>query len=266
MDFQAQPMADGHLQLLLMYGKVAIIMRIIKAKDYDDLSRKAANIISAQVLLKPDCVLGLATGSTPIGTYKQLIEWYEKGDLDFSAAKSVNLDEYRGLTKDNDQSYYYFMYNNLFKHININMENTNVPDGTEPDSEKECSRYENVIEAYGGVDLQLLGLGHNGHIGFNEPDKDFPRTTHCVDLTQSTIEANKRFFASVDDVPKQAYTMGIETIMKARKILLVVSGADKAQILHDVLCGPVTPEVPASILQLHSDVIVVADEAAMAKL
>ena len=266
MDFQAQPMADGHLQLLLMYGKVAIIMRIIKAKDYDDLSRKAANIISAQVLLKPDCVLGLATGSTPNGTYKQLIEWYEKGDLDFSAAKSVNLDEYRGLTKDNDQSYYYFMYNNLFKHININMENTNVPDGTEPDSEKECSRYENVIEAYGGVDLQLLGLGHNGHIGFNEPDKDFPRTTHCVDLTQSTIEANKRFFASVDDVPKQAYTMGIGTIMKARKILLVVSGADKAQILHDVLCGPVTPEVPASILQLHSDVIVVADEAAMAKL
>ena len=241
-------------------------MRLIKAKDYDDLSRKAANIISAQVLLKPDCVLGLATGSTPIGTYKQLIEWYEKGDLDFSAAKSVNLDEYRGLTKDNDQSYYYFMYNNLFKHININMENTNVPDGTEPDSEKECSRYENVIEAYGGVDLQLLGLGHNGHIGFNEPDKDFPRTTHCVDLTQSTIEANKRFFASVDDVPKQAYTMGIGTIMKARKILLVVSGADKAQILHDVLCGPVTPEVPASILQLHSDVIVVADEAAMAKL
>ena len=241
-------------------------MRIIKAKDYDDLSRKAANIISAQVLLKPDCVLGLATGSTPIGTYKQLIEWYEKGDLDFSAAKSVNLDEYRGLTRDNDQSYYYFMYNNLFKHININMENTNVPDGTEPASEKECSRYENVIEAYGGVDLQLLGLGHNGHIGFNEPDKDFPRTTHCVDLTQSTIEANKRFFASVDDVPKQAYTMGIGTIMKARKILLVVSGADKAQILHDVLCGPVTPEVPASILQLHSDVIVVADEAAMAKL
>ena len=241
-------------------------MRIIKAKDYDDLSRKAANIISAQVLLKPDCVLGLATGSTPIGTYKQLIEWYEKGDLDFSAAKSVNLDEYRGLTRDNDQSYYYFMYNNLFKHININMENTNVPDGTEPDSEKECSRYENVIEVYGVVDLQLQGLGHNGHIGFNEPDKDFPRTTHCVDLTQSTIEANKRFFASVDDVPKQAYTMGIGTIMKARKILLVVSGADKAQILHDVLCGPVTPEVPASILQLHSDVIVVADEAAMAKL
>ena len=241
-------------------------MKIYKAKDYEELSRKAASIIASQVLMKPDCVLGLATGSTPIGTYKQLIEWYNKGDLDFSSVKSVNLDEYRGLTRDNDQSYYYFMYNNLFKHININMENTNVPDGTEPDSEKECSRYENVIEAYGGVDLQLLGLGHNGHIGFNEPDKDFPRTTHCVDLTQSTIEANKRFFASIDEVPKQAYTMGIGTIMKAEKILLVVSGSDKAQILHDVLCGPVTPHVPASVLQLHNDVIVVADEAAMAKL
>ena len=241
-------------------------MRIYKAKDYNDLSRKAANIISAQVILKPDCVLGLATGSTPIGTYKQLIEWYNRGDLDFSETKSVNLDEYRGLTKDNDQSYYYFMYNNLFKHININMDNTNVPDGTEPDSEKECARYEKVIEAYGGIDLQLLGLGHNGHIGFNEPAGDFATTTHCVDLTESTIEANKRFFASVDDVPKQAYTMGIGTIMKAKKILLVVSGADKAQILHDVLCGPVTPDVPASVLQLHNDVIVVADEAAMAKL
>ena len=241
-------------------------MRIYKAKDYNDLSRKAANIISAQVILKPDCVLGLATGSTPIGTYKQLIEWYNRGDLDFSETKSVNLDEYRGLTKDNDQSYYYFMYNNLFKHININMDNTNVPDGTEPDSEKECARYEKVIEAYGGIDLQLLGLGHNGHIGFNEPAGDFAKTTHCVDLTESTIEANKRFFASVDDVPKQAYTMGIGTIMKAKKILLVVSGADKAQILHDVLCGPVTPDVPASVLQLHNDVIVVADEAALAKL
>ena len=241
-------------------------MRIIKAKDYDDLSRKAASIIASQVLMKPECVLGLATGSTPIGTYKQLIEWYNKGDLDFSGVKSVNLDEYRGLTRDNDQSYYYFMYNNLFKHININMDCTNVPDGTQPDSDKECSRYEDVIKSLGGIDLQLLGLGHNGHIGFNEPDEEFAKTTHCVDLTQSTIEANKRFFASIDDVPKQAYTMGIGTIMKARKILLVVSGADKAQILHDVLCGPVTPEVPASILQLHSDVIVVADEAAMAKL
>lgn len=241
-------------------------MNICKAKNYQDMSRKAANIISAQVIMKPHCVLGLATGSSPIGTYKQLIEWYNKGDLDFSGVKSVNLDEYRGLTRDNDQSYYYFMYNNLFKHININMDCTNVPDGTQPDSDKECSRYEDVIKSLGGIDLQLLGLGHNGHIGFNEPDEEFAKTTHCVDLTQSTIEANKRFFASIDDVPKQAYTMGIGTIMKAKKILLVVSGSDKAQILHDVLCGPVTPHVPASVLQLHNDVIVVADEAAMAKL
>ncbi len=241
-------------------------MKIYKAKDYEELSRKAASIIASQVLMKPDCVLGLATGSTPIGTYRQLIEWYNKGDLDFSSVKSVNLDEYRGLTRDNDQSYYYFMYNNLFKHININMDCTNIPDGTQSDSDKECSRYEDVIKSLGGIDLQLLGLGHNGHIGFNEPDEEFAKTTHCVDLTQSTIEANKRFFASIDEVPKQAYTMGIGTIMKAEKILLVVSGSDKAQILHDVLCGPVTPHVPASVLQLHNDVIVVADEAAMTKL
>lgn len=241
------------------------MMKIYKAKDYNDLSRKAANIISAQVIIKPDCVLGLATGSSPIGTYKQLIEWYEKGDLDFSQVKSVNLDEYKGLTRDNDQSYYYFMYNNLFKDINIDMANTNVPDGTEPDSEKECARYEAVVESMGGVDLQLLGLGHNGHIGFNEPADEFPKATHCVDLAPSTIEANKRFFASIDDVPKQAYTMGIGTIMNAKKILMIVSGEDKAQILYDVVHGPITPQVPASILQLHKDVVIVADEAALSK-
>lgn len=241
-------------------------MRVYRAKDYNDMSRKAANIISAQVILKPDCVLGLATGSSPIGTYKQLIEGYEKGDLDFSQVKSVNLDEYKGLTKDNDQSYYYFMYNNLFKHINIDLNNTNVPDGTEPDSDKECSRYNKVIESMGGVDIQLLGLGHNGHIGFNEPEDTFPKLTHCVDLQESTIEANKRFFADINDVPRQAYTMGIQTIMNAKTILMVVSGGDKAQILHDALCGPITPHVPASILQLHKDVIIVADEAALSKM
>ena len=240
-------------------------MRICRAKDYDELSRKAANIIAAQVIMKPDSVLGLATGSSPVGTYKQLIERCRMGDLDFSQIKSVNLDEYRGLPRENEQSYYYFMHENLFKDINIDMANTNIPDGTEPDSEKECLRYERVIAGLGGIDLQLLGLGHNGHIGFNEPDSSFAKMTHCVDLTPSTIEANKRFFASAEDVPRQAYTMGIGTIMRARKILLIVSGADKAQILHDVLNGPVTPQVPASILQLHSDVTVVADEAALAK-
>lgn len=218
------------------------------------------------MITKPDCVLGLATGSTPIGTYKQLIDWYNKGDLDFSEVKTVNLDEYKGLSRDNDQSYYYFMYNNLFKHINIKLENTNVPNGTEPDSEKECSRYDDVINSLGGADLQLLGLGHNGHIGFNEPDDTFAKTTHCVDLQESTIEANKRFFADINDVPRQAYTMGIKTIMQAKKILLVVSGEDKAEILREVLTGPITPKVPASILQLHNDVIVVADEAALSKM
>lgn len=239
-------------------------MRVIRTKDYDDMSRKAANVIFAQVVTKPDCVLGLATGSTPIGTYKELIAKYENGDLDFSAVKSANLDEYKGLPRDNDQSYYYFMYNNLFKHVNIDLANTNIPDGMKPDAETECARYEEVIKALGGVDLQLLGLGHNGHIGFNEPADQFDKITHCVDLQESTIEANKRFFADVNDVPRQAYTMGIQTIMSAKKILLIVSGAEKAQILHDVICGPVTPHVPASILQMHPDVTVIADEAALA--
>ncbi|MCI9147522.1 MAG: glucosamine-6-phosphate deaminase [Hungatella sp.] len=241
-------------------------MRVYQVKDYDAMSRKAANVISAQVIMKPDCVLGLATGSSPIGTYKQLIEWCDKGDLDFSEVKSVNLDEYKGLPRDNDQSYYYFMYNNLFKHININLDNTNVPNGMEPDAEKECLRYEGIITDLGGVDLQLLGLGRNGHIGFNEPDDTFGNITHCVNLTESTIDANKRFFASADDVPKQAYTMGIGTIMKAKKILLIVSGEDKADALAKAVYGPVTPQLPASVLQLHSDVIVVADEAACSKM
>ncbi len=238
-------------------------MRIIRTKDYDDMSRKAANIIAAQIVLKPDSVLGLATGSTPIGTYKNLVKAYEEGDLDFSQVKSVNLDEYRGLPRGNDQSYYYFMHDNLFKHVNINLENTHLPDGTQSDSDKACAEYEAIIEMVGGQDLQLLGLGHNGHIGFNEPCDEFEKVTHCVNLTQSTIEANKRFFASANEVPRQAYTMGIGTIMKARKILVVVSGKDKAQIVKDAFFGPVTPQVPASILQMHPDVIVVADEAAL---
>ncbi|MGN0306634.1 MAG: glucosamine-6-phosphate deaminase [Lachnospiraceae bacterium] len=240
-------------------------MRIIRTKDYEDMSRKAANIIAAQILLKPDSVLGLATGSTPVGTYRNLVEGYEKGDLDFSQVKSVNLDEYRGLPRENDQSYYYFMHDHLFKHVNIHLENTHLPDGTQADSEKACMEYEAIIQSVGGQDLQLLGLGHNGHIGFNEPCDEFEKLTHCVNLTESTIEANKRFFASADDVPGQAYTMGIGTIMKAKKILVVVSGADKARIVKEAFFGPVTPKVPASILQLHPDVTVVADEAALSE-
>ncbi|MBD8916623.1 MAG: glucosamine-6-phosphate deaminase [Pseudobutyrivibrio sp.] len=240
-------------------------MRIYKAKDYEDMSRKAANIISAQVIMKPDCVLGLATGSTPIGLYKQLVEWFEKGDLDFSKVQTVNLDEYKGLNRENDQSYYYFMHDNLFDHINIPEENTHLPNGMEMDSEKECARYTKLIQSMGGVDLQLLGIGHNGHIGFNEPSESFDKEVHCVNLTQSTIEANKRFFASADDVPKQAYTMGIKTIMQAKKILIVANGEGKADIVRDAFFGSITPQVPASVLQLHNDVTLVADEAALSK-
>lgn len=240
-------------------------MQIYRAKDYEDMSRKAANIIASQVVLKPDCVLGLATGSTPIGAYKNLVEKYEQGDLDFSQVTTVNLDEYKGLSRENDQSYYYFMHDNLFDHVNVKPENTHLPDGTKEDANEECARYEELIRSLGGQDLQLLGLGHNGHIGFNEPDAVFEKTTHCVDLQESTIEANKRFFASADDVPKQAYTMGIGTIMQAKKILVVVSGEDKADTVAKAFFGPVTPEVPASILQFHKDVILVADEAALSK-
>lgn len=235
-------------------------MRFIVTKDYNDMSRKAANIISAQIITKPNCVLGLATGSTPVGTYKQLVEWYNKGDLDFSEVSTVNLDEYKGLDHDNDQSYYYFMMNNLFKHVNIDLSKTHVPDGTEPDPEKACADYEKIVNEYGGADLQLLGLGHNGHIGFNEPADDFPKVTHCVDLTESTIKANARFFEKIEDVPTQAYTMGIGTIFKAKRILLIASGKDKAEIVKKAFCGPIDPRVPASILQLHPDVTIVLDE------
>lgn len=238
-------------------------MKLYRTGTYEEMSRKAAGVILAQVILKPDCVLGLATGSSPIGTYQNLIEWYKKGDVDFSQVKTANLDEYKGLTKDNDQSYYYFMNENLFRHINIDMNNTHIPDGTNPDSKGEGARYDQVIRDLGGVDLQLLGLGRNGHIGFNEPGDSFAKGTHCIDLQPSTIDANKRFFPSIDDVPKQAYTMGIQTIMQARKILLVVSGEDKAQALYDCVNGPITPQVPGSILQLHPDVTVVADAAAL---
>ena len=241
-------------------------MRIYKAENYQDMSRKAANIISAQVIMKPNCVLGLATGSSPVGTYKQLIDWYNKGDIDFSDVTTVNLDEYVGLSGEHEQSYRYFMNTNLFDHVNIDLSRTFVPNGLELDSEKACSEYNKIIAREGGIDLQLLGLGHNGHIGFNEPGSAFEKETHCVDLTESTIEANKRFFESEEDVPKQAYTMGIKSIMQARKILVVVSGESKAEILNEVLHGPITPAVPASILQLNNDVTIVADKAALSKL
>lgn len=241
-------------------------MKIYSAQDYQSMSRKAANILSAHVILKPDSVLGLATGSTPIGMYKQLIDWYNKGDIDFSQVHTVNLDEYLGLAPTHDQSYRYFMQTNLFDHVNVPPENTNVPNGLAPDPEAECARYNQVIAGLGGIDVQVLGMGHNGHIGFNEPEEAFELETHVVDLTDNTIDANARFFASRDEVPRQAITMGIKSIMQARHILVVVSGADKAEIVKKAFFGPVTPKVPASILQMHPHVSLVADEAALSLL
>ena len=241
-------------------------MKIYSAQDYQSMSRKAANILSAHVILKPDSILGLATGSTPIGMYKQLIEWYNKGDIDFSQVHTVNLDEYLGLAPTHDQSYRYFMQANLFDHVNVPPENTNVPNGLAPDPEAECARYNQVIADLGGIDVQVLGMGHNGHIGFNEPEEAFELETHVVDLTDNTIDANARFFASRDEVPRQAITMGIKSIMQARHILVVVSGKDKAEIVKRAFFGPVTPKVPASILQMHPHVSLVADEAALSLL
>ncbi|MCM1154581.1 MAG: glucosamine-6-phosphate deaminase [Roseburia sp.] len=238
-------------------------MKIIRAKDYAGMSRKAANIISAQIIMEPKCVLGLATGSTPIGIYEQLVAWYQKGDLDFSGVTSINLDEYKGLTKDNEQSYYYFMNKHLFDRVNMDKTRIFLPDGMQSDSDKACSDYDKVIRNVGGIDLLLLGLGHNGHIGFNEPGEEFVAQTHCVDLAQSTIQANQRFFASIEEVPRQAYTIGIQTIMQAKKVLVVVSGTEKAAIVKEAFFGKITPQVQASILQLHRDVIIVADEAAL---
>ncbi len=240
-------------------------MTIVKAKDYADLSRKAANIISAQIIMKPACVLGLATGSSPEGTYKQLIDWYKKGDLDFSQVTTVNLDEYRGLPPEHEQSYRYFMNKHLFDNVNIDKSRTFVPDGL-ADPVEGCKKYEEIIKSTGGIDLQLLGIGVNGHIGFNEPDVFFESETHCVDLTENTIEANRRFFKSKDEVPKQAYTVGLRTIMHAKRILVIASGENKADAVYNAIYGRITPQVPASILQLHNDVIIIADEAAASKL
>ena len=237
-------------------------MRVYCAKDYDAASTIAANIIAAQILLKPDSVLGLATGSTPVGAYRKLIEKYQNGELDFSRIKSINLDEYKGLTAENENSYRYFMNEQLFNHININPANTHVPDGLK-DSESACKEYDGIIEASGGIDLQLLGLGHNGHIGFNEPDTEFTKTTHCVDLSQSTIDANARFFVSAEEVPKKAYTMGIQSIMQAKKIVVMACGKDKHDIVKKAFYGPIVPSVPASVLQLHKDVILIGDEACL---
>ena len=241
-------------------------MRIYLEADYAAMSRRAANLIAAEVIRRPNCVLGLATGSTPIGTYENLIARNRAGDLSFREVRTVNLDEYKGLAPTHDQSYRYFMQTNLFDHIDILPENTNVPDGLAADADAECARYDAFVRSLGCADLQLLGVGRNGHIGFNEPCGEFVVPTHVVDLTESTIKANARFFASRDEVPRQALTMGVGVIMGAKKIVMVASGVDKADAVYGMVKGPVTPGLPASILQLHPDVTLVADKAALSKL
>ena len=241
-------------------------MRLIRAKDYTDASRKAAEIIAAQVALKPDCVLGLATGSTPIGTYQELIAKCRTGAIDFSQVKTVNLDEYVGLSKDHDQSYAYFMRHNLFDDINIDQRNCHIPDGLTADPDAECANYDKLIASLGGTDLQLLGMGPNGHIGFNEPDEVFYPWTHCVQLTDSTIDANARFFETREDVPKRAYTMGMWGIMQAKRVLMIATGSNKAEAVKKAFSGAIFPQLPASILQLHQDFILVADEASLSLL
>lgn len=237
-------------------------MNVIIAGNYNDMSRKAADVMAAQLQKQPACTLGLATGTTPIGLYECLVKDYQAGKLSFAQAQSFNLDEYRGLAPEHPQSYRYFMQQNLFDHVDIAAERTHVPNGANPNAQEACAAYEQAIQDAGGIDLQLLGLGHNGHIGFNEPCDNFPVATHVVDLTESTINANSRLFESAADVPRQAYTMGIGTIMKARSILVVASGAGKAQIVRDAFTGPVTPQVPASVLQLHPNVTLVVDSQA----
>lgn len=240
-------------------------MRIINCHTYEAMSRKAADILAAQIQLKPNCVLGLATGTTPIGAYQGLIKKYESGSLDFSEVRTYNLDEYRGLTHEDPQSYHYFMNDQLFNHVNIDPANVHVPDGANADADAACADYDRMVAEAGYCDLQLLGIGRNGHIGFNEPADEFSKGTHCVDLTESTIEANSRLFEKEEDVPRQAYTMGTQTIMNARCILIVANGENKAQAVYDMCFGPIVPTCPASILQLHPNVFVVADDAALSK-
>lgn len=237
-------------------------IRFMKAKDPAEAGKLAADLFETVIQTKPACVIGLATGSTPLPLYRELIQREKDGKIDFTRVRSANLDEYKGLAPDHPQSYRRFMQENLFDHIAIKPENTIVPDGLAEDVDAMCAAYEKKIEEWGGVDLQLLGIGHDGHIGFNEPSDHFPVMTHEQELEEITRQANKRFFNSIDEVPTAAFTMGIGTVMAAKKIVMIVTGADKKEILRQSFWGPVTPAVPASILQFHPDVTLICDEAA----
>ena len=241
-------------------------MKIIKVDDYEKMSEAAAALLADVLSEKEDALVGLATGSSPIGLYKKLIEWNKEGTINFEKVRTVNLDEYVGLPRESKNSYYSVMHEFLFDHINIKKENTYLPNGMNDNPDEECESYKKLIESLGGVDVQILGVGHNGHIGFNEPGTSFESDVHVVELTNDTINANKRFFESEDDVPKKAITMGIGTIMKAKKIILIASGESKADIMKKIIEGPVTEDVPASVLQNHPDCIIIADKDALSKI
>ena len=237
-------------------------MRIIVVDNYEEMSKRAALMVASQVTLKPDSVLGLATGDTPSGMYKELISLYNKKEVDFKEVRTFNLDEYYGLNPENSQSYYKYMMNNLFNSINISKENINMPDGMTKDVNDFCLLYEKKIKTFGGIDMQVLGIGGNGHIGFNEPNVNFEAATHLVNLDEQTIEANSRFFKSVEDVPVQAISMGIKTIMNSKKIILLANGLNKAEAIEKAVRGKINPSIPASILQLHNDVTIIIDKEA----
>ncbi|MBZ9690473.1 glucosamine-6-phosphate deaminase [Clostridium sp. M14] len=237
-------------------------MKILVCENYDKLSEKAAQIIMSQITLKSNSILGLATGSTPIGMYKKLVEMYKNKMIDFSEVKTFNLDEYQNLPISNDQSYHYFMDDNLFNYINVKRENIHIPNGMTNDIENECIKYDTLIKEAGGIDIQVLGIGNNAHIGFNEPTVNFEKKTYVVELEESTKIANARFFNSLDEVPSKAITMGIGSIFESKKIMLLATGENKAKAIYDTIYGKVTPEVPASILQFHDDLIVILDKEA----
>lgn len=237
-------------------------MELIVVKNYEEMSKKAGSIISSQVIIKPNSVLGLATGDTPLGMYNDLVKKYKENEVDFSKVKTFNLDEYYGLEKDNIQSYYFYMMNNFFKFINIDISNVNIPNGTSNNIEEDCLNYERKIKEAGGIDIQVLGIGVNGHIGFNEPNVNFEAETHLVNLDEKTIKSNARFFNSIDEVPKQAISMGIKTILQSKKIILLASGESKAEAVYNTVKGKISPEVPSSILQLHQNVTIILDESA----
>ncbi|NLP47107.1 MAG: glucosamine-6-phosphate deaminase [Epulopiscium sp.] len=241
-------------------------MKVYVEPSYEEMSTLAARLVGAQIRLEPNSVLGLATGGTPVGMYKELVRMHKEEGLDFSKITTFNLDEYYPLSRESDQSYYYYMTDHLFSHVNINKDQIHIPNGEAKEVELECINYEKKIQKAGGIDLQVLGIGNNGHIGFNEPEESFAKRTHLVDLVEDTIQANSRFFDSIDDVPKQALSMGIGSIIKAKKIVLLANGSHKAKIIAETIYGDVRPQVPSTILQFHPDVTFVLDAEAAAEL